>query len=58
MHISTQAVQTGLDWDTLTGSVTVPIYQTATFLHPGLGHPARDQGDLPGDPFQPAVEDH
>src|SRR5512133_2544046 len=37
MHISTQAVQTGLEWDTRTGSVSVPIYQTATFRHPGLG---------------------
>jgi len=37
MNIATQAVQIGLEWDTRTGAVTVPIYQTATFRHPGLG---------------------
>ena len=37
MNISTQAVQIGLEWDSRTGAVTVPIYQTATFRHPGLG---------------------
>ena len=37
MNISTEAVQIGLDWDTRTGAVTVPIYQTATFRHRGLG---------------------
>ena len=31
MNISTQAVQIGLEWDTRTGAVSVPIYQTATF---------------------------
>jgi len=37
MNIATQAVQIGLEWDTRTGAVAVPIYQTATFRHPGLG---------------------
>jgi cystathionine gamma-synthase/cystathionine beta-lyase len=37
MNIATQATQLGLDWDTRTGAVTIPIYQTATFRHPGLG---------------------
>ena len=37
MNIATQAAQIGLEWDTRTGAVTVPIYQTATFRHPGLG---------------------
>ena len=37
MNIATQAAQIGVGWDTSTGSVTVPIYQTATFSHPGLG---------------------
>ncbi len=35
MQITTQAVQIGLEWDTRTGSVAIPIYQTATFRHPG-----------------------
>ena len=37
MNIDTQAVQIGLEWDTRTGSLSVPVYQTATFRHPGLG---------------------
>lgn len=37
MHISTMAAQIGCGWDKTTGSVSVPIYQTATFRHPGLG---------------------
>jgi len=37
MNIATQAAHIGVGWDTFTGSVTVPIYQTATFCHPGLG---------------------
>ena len=37
MHFSTLAAQIGCGWDTTTGAVSVPIYQTATFRHPGLG---------------------
>jgi cystathionine beta-lyase/cystathionine gamma-synthase len=37
MTIATQAAQIGVGWDTFTGAVTLPIYQTATFRHPGLG---------------------
>lgn len=37
MNLSTQAAQLGVGWDSRTGAVTVPIYQTATFTHPGLG---------------------
>ncbi len=37
MNVATQAAHIGVGWDTLTGAVTVPIYQTATFSHPGLG---------------------
>ena len=37
MQFSTQAAQIGCGWDKLTGAVSVPIYQTATFRHPGLG---------------------
>jgi cystathionine gamma-synthase/cystathionine beta-lyase len=37
MNISTQAAHIGVGWDSFTGGLTVPIYQTATFCHPGLG---------------------
>jgi cystathionine beta-lyase/cystathionine gamma-synthase len=37
MKIDTQLVQTGVRSDKITGSVSTPIYQVATFQHPGLG---------------------
>ena len=37
MSLATQAAQLGVGWDACTGAVTVPIYQTATFRHPGVG---------------------
>lgn len=33
----TLLAQAGSRWDTRTGAVTMPIYQTATFRHPALG---------------------
>src|SRR5512138_2863352 len=57
MHISTQAVQTGLEWDTRTGAVTVPIYQTATFRHPGLGQSTGYDYSRSGNPTRQALED-
>jgi cystathionine gamma-synthase/cystathionine beta-lyase len=35
--IETLLAQAGSRWDTRTGAVTMPIYQTATFGHPALG---------------------
>jgi len=57
MNISTQAVQIGLDWDTRTGAVTVPIYQTATFRHPGLGQSTGYDYSRSGNPTRQALED-
>src|SRR5512136_290327 len=57
MHISTQAVQTGLEWDTRTGSVAVPIYQTATFRHPGLGQSTGYDYSRSGNPTRQTLED-
>lgn len=37
MHIETRLVQAGLVSDQRTGAISTPIYQTATFRHPGLG---------------------
>jgi len=34
---ATLLAQAGSRWDERTGAVTMPIYQTATFRHPGLG---------------------
>ncbi len=57
MNISTQAVQIGLDWDTRTGAVTVPIYQTATFRHPGLGQSTGYDYSRSGNPTRQALEE-
>jgi len=57
MHISTLAVQIGLEWDTRTGSVAVPVYQTATFRHPGLGQSTGFDYSRSGNPTRQTLED-
>jgi cystathionine beta-lyase/cystathionine gamma-synthase len=57
MKITTQAVQIGLEWDTRTGSVAIPIYQTATFRHPGLGQSTGFDYTRSGNPTRQALED-
>jgi cystathionine gamma-synthase/cystathionine beta-lyase len=57
MHLSTTAVQIGLDWDSRTGAVTVPIYQTATFRHPGLGQSTGYDYSRSGNPTRQALEE-
>ncbi len=57
MDIATQAVQIGLEWDTRTGAVTVPIYQTATFRHPGLGQSTGYDYSRSGNPTRQALEE-
>ncbi|MRR59092.1 MAG: PLP-dependent transferase [Deltaproteobacteria bacterium] len=57
MKITTQAVQIGLQWDTRTGAVTVPIYQTATFKHPGLGQSTGYDYSRTGNPTRQALEE-
>jgi len=37
MHISSKIVHVGVCSDEKTGAISTPIYQTATFRHPGLG---------------------
>jgi cystathionine beta-lyase/cystathionine gamma-synthase len=36
-QLSTRLAQAGTRYDKATGSISVPIYQTASFVHPGLG---------------------
>ncbi len=57
MNIATQAVQIGLEWDSRTGAVTVPIYQTATFRHPGLGQSTGYDYSRSGNPTRQTLED-
>lgn len=37
MHFSTKAIHIGQEPDSLTGAVTVPIYQTSTYAQEGIG---------------------
>jgi cystathionine gamma-synthase/cystathionine beta-lyase len=57
MDLATEAAHIGLDWDTRTGSVTVPIYQTATFRHPGLGQSTGYDYSRSGNPTRQALEE-
>jgi len=57
VKLSTQAVQVGLNWDGRTGAVTVPIYQTATFKHPGLGQSTGYDYSRSGNPTRKVLED-
>jgi cystathionine gamma-synthase/cystathionine beta-lyase len=57
MKISTDAAQIGLEWDSRTGAVTVPIYQTATFRHPGLGKSTGYDYSRSGNPTRQALEE-
>ncbi len=57
MKISTQAAQIGLEWDSRTGAVTVPIYQTATFRHPGLGQSTGYDYSRSGNPTRQVLEE-
>ena len=57
MQPGTQAVQIGLEWDTRTGAVSVPVYQTATFRHPGLGQSTGYDYSRSGNPTRQALED-
>lgn len=57
MKIATTAAQIGLERETRTGAVTVPIYQTATFRHPGLGQSTGYDYSRSGNPTRQALEE-
>ena len=56
-NIATLTAQIGLEWDTRTGAVTVPIYQTATFRHPGLGQSTGYDYSRSGNPTRQVLEE-
>lgn len=57
MKIATRAAQIGLERESRTGAVTVPIYQTATFRHPGLGQSTGYDYSRSGNPTRQALEE-
>jgi cystathionine gamma-synthase len=57
MKIATNAAHIGLQRESRTGAVTVPIYQTATFRHPGLGQSTGYDYSRSGNPTRQALEE-
>lgn len=56
-ELSTRLVQSGVRFDTATGAVSVPIYQSATFAHPGLGVSTGYDYTRSGNPTRQALEE-
>ena len=57
MHISSQLVQIGSKTDPHTGSLSTPIYQTASFRHPALGESTGYDYTRSGNPTRQALEE-
>ncbi|MEI6437391.1 MAG: PLP-dependent aspartate aminotransferase family protein [Candidatus Omnitrophota bacterium] len=57
VKIDTLLAQGGSRWDTRTGAVSMPIYQTATFGHPALGQSTGFDYTRTSNPTRAALED-
>jgi cystathionine beta-lyase/cystathionine gamma-synthase len=55
-HFETRAVHDGQEPDPVTGSVTVPVYQTSTFAQDGIGRPRGYEYSRTGNPTRAALE--
>ncbi|MBS4031557.1 MAG: PLP-dependent transferase [Clostridiales bacterium] len=56
-EMATRLVQSGVRFDTATGAVSVPIYQTATFRHPAPGETTGYDYTRTGNPTRQALEE-
>lgn len=56
-HIETRLAQAGCCYREQTGAISVPIYQTATFRHPGLGQSTGYDYSRSGNPTRAALEE-
>ncbi|MCE5284282.1 MAG: PLP-dependent transferase, partial [Pelosinus sp.] len=56
MKLSTKIVHAGLVTDKVTGAISTPIYQTATFRHPALGQSTGYDYSRSKNPTRDAVE--
>lgn len=54
---ATRAIHSGQEADSATGAVTVPIYQTSTFLSPGVGQLGAYEYSRTGNPTRHALEE-
>ncbi|MBU5360767.1 cystathionine gamma-synthase [Enterococcus raffinosus] len=57
MHLSTKLIHGGISEDPLTGSVSVPIYQTSTYRQIKLGQPGDFEYSRSGNPTRLALEE-
>lgn len=57
MRTTTKMVRLGLCWDTTTGAISTPVYQTATFRHPALGQSTGYDYSRTNNPTRQALED-
>ncbi|HHW40801.1 MAG TPA: PLP-dependent transferase [Syntrophomonadaceae bacterium] len=57
MELATKLVQVGVGRDERTGAISMPVYQTATFRHPGLGRSTGFDYSRTGNPTRQALED-
>lgn len=57
MHLESYLAQCGSRWDDRTGAVSMPIYQTATFRHPGLGRSTGYDYSRTGNPTRSVLEE-
>lgn len=57
MNINTLLVQTGVRMDQQFGSISVPIYQNATYQHPDIGQNKGFDYSRTGNPTRKALED-
>jgi cystathionine beta-lyase/cystathionine gamma-synthase len=55
--VETLLAQAGSRWDSRTGAVTMPVYQTATFGHPALGQSTGFDYSRSGNPTRAALEE-
>ena len=57
MRLATKFVQLGVGRDEATGAISMPIYQTSTFRHPGLGRSTGYDYSRTINPTRQALED-
>jgi cystathionine beta-lyase/cystathionine gamma-synthase len=57
MQLESYLTQCGSRWDKRTGAVSMPIYQTATFRHPGLGQSTGYDYSRTGNPTRSVLEE-
>jgi cystathionine beta-lyase/cystathionine gamma-synthase len=57
MKMATRLAHTGIDRDERTGAISTPIYQSATFRHPGLGQSTGFDYSRSGNPTRQMLEE-